>query len=155
MLSVLATIPPVTDTGRRDLLWTDIIFGISDFLYQCNNIGSIRIVCSFLKRTQNQRNNALIIFMFFLSNCDILIHPIPTSFSLLIFIVFPPENCQLQLHCCGNQALWHNYHQKSKPSEVTQGFRYNLGAISHRLLDIPMQKIRTHKTGIVKKSAVC
>ena len=36
--------------------------------------------------------------MFFLSNCDILIHPIPTSFSLLIFIVFPPENCQSVSH---------------------------------------------------------
>ena len=36
--------------------------------------------------------------MFFLSNCDILIHPIPTSFSLLRFIVFPPENCQSVSH---------------------------------------------------------
>ena len=43
--------------------------------------------------------------MFFLSNCDILIHPIPTSFSLLIFIVFPPENCQSVSHFKSQRVL--------------------------------------------------
>ena len=52
----------------------DVIFRISDFFYQRNDVGSVGIIRPFPKGTKDQRNNAFIVLVFFWSNCDRAIH---------------------------------------------------------------------------------